>query len=110
MNKQLIEVAARTARMLGYRLITSNGIALDGTPVLPCTSWVTVPNAPILSPTENVLPTTYCARWLTGYWGSDTMWYVPTETEMLGHWLVRLHMEKHYGISTPHYWEKDYGK
>lgn len=29
----------------------------------------------------------------------------PSINSLLGHFLTRLHMEKHYGIKTPHYWE-----
>jgi len=45
--------------------------------------------------------TTRVAYWIPWRGGP----YLPSETEALGHFLVRLDMEKRFGITTDHYWE-----
>ncbi len=93
MTKEIIRTAAITARMLGYKVVRD------------------MPNSEgyqnVVVHNLQVMPNNY--PWLIVSF-SGSHWELPTDTEILGHFLVRLHMEKHYGITTPHYWEKDYGK
>ena len=72
---EVIRQAAITARLLGYRVVSIAFI------------------------TSVISPAGYnVVSW-------NRYGKVPDDISALGHFLVRLHMEKHYGITTEHYWE-----
>lgn len=85
---EVIRQAAITARLLGYHVcgfipyIGSFGIGVDS-----YRGWR------ILCPRGTIV----MAVW--------SYYPKPEEVPSLGHFLVRLHMEQHYGIPTEHYWE-----
>lgn len=88
-------LAAITARALGYRIIKEHypSMGIEGQVntslkvVCPQGMRVTAFNSP--------------------GWANTGPWILPPEEKMLGHWMVRLHMESHYGIRTEHYWAGD---
>lgn len=88
-----IKRAAITAKLLGYTTIYME--STEGTEYL----YVLPPNSYGLNNVH------YPIDRVMYYTERDTERSLPTETEALGHFLVRLHMEEHYGIKTDHYWE-----
>lgn len=79
--------AAATARLLGYKV--SRGKTLE--------SYMSLA---VLSPTgQRVLAFNGAVE------GIHSRVKRMPDYEALGHFLVRLHMEKHYGVKTMHYWE-----
>lgn len=92
MTKQDRLIAANTARLLGYHIArTDNGDNL-------------VVVSPI-SVSGGQMAVCHWRRW--GGWESTSIPNRLTieDNDALGHFLVRLHMEQHYGIKTDHYWD-----
>lgn len=86
MGTQERNISAATARLLGYKVnreILANVVLV----------------IQVYSPSGNPVNG---ARW-TSY--DERPMYKMKDNEALGHVSVRLHMEKHYGIATNHYWE-----
>jgi hypothetical protein len=84
MDSKTIKNAAITARLLGYRVHRNfRGDVGEVWAIEVCR--------------PNGLPVLHLWNWSEYPEFSDI--------QLLGHWKVRLDMEKCYGISTPHYWE-----
>lgn len=83
MTLEIIKQAAVTAKLLGYYIEHSLSTNL---------TTITKVNSPDGKQVVKFYP----------HWGQTE---ICQNTPILGHFLIRLHMEEHYGISTPHYWE-----